>query len=70
MSTVSCRVSRRMPRETISVVAPAGGWGTLAHTIAPLVSPRDWAAAPMRAPVTWVASAGAASVSPKVTRAR
>ena len=70
ISTASWAGVFRMPSDTISVVAPAGGWGTLNHTMNPLVSPSDTAAAPTRAQVTSVARAGAASVSPKMTSAR
>ena len=54
----------------VSVVAPAGGCGTAAHTMAPLVSPSDRPAAPARAAVTLEASAGGSWSSPKTARER
>ncbi len=59
---------RRIPRDTIRVVAPAGGWGTLSQTMTPEVNARESAAAPTRPIVTAVASAGGASVRPKIAR--
>ena len=50
-----------------NVVAPAGGWGTLSHTIKPDVKPNESAAAPTRGSVTDVARAGAASVNPNTS---
>ena len=52
INTVSWAGVFRMPSDTISVVAPAGGWGTLNHTMNPLVRPSDTAAAPTRGQVT------------------
>lgn len=66
--TSSWQGSRRIPRETIRVVAAAGGWGTLSQTITPLVRTSDRAAAPVRGAVTDDARAGAASRSPNVVR--
>src|SRR5262245_19498534 len=66
----SCHGSSRIPSETISVVAPAGGWGTRAQTITPLVRPRESAAAPTRDAETPDARAGPASVKPNTTSAK
>lgn len=47
--TPSLGIVLMSPRLTISVVAPAGGWGTRSQTITPDVSPSESAAAPTRA---------------------
>src|SRR5579884_4364782 len=52
------------PRETISVVAPAGGWPTFSSTIAAPVTPSEAAAARTRIELTPSAVTGGALVNP------
>ena len=68
MSRTSCQGWRKTPSETISVVAPAGGCGTLRSTITPVVSPSERPVAIARGHVPPTVNAGPAIVKPVTTR--
>ena len=68
MSTTRCQGWVRMPREIISVVAPAGACDARNRIIKLAVSPRESAAAITRAHVTPFAIAGPTVVKPVTTR--
>src|SRR5436190_23884495 len=64
----SCQGWRKIPSDTINVVAPAGGCGDFNRTITPEVSPRESPAAMTRGHVTPSDNAGPAIVKPVTTR--